>query len=42
MAIATRTEFIKYCYRSLGATVVEINVDDDLIKWILRVKHGNY
>ena len=25
----TRAEFIAYCKRSLGAPVVEINVDDD-------------
>jgi hypothetical protein len=32
MAIATREQFIDYCLRSLGAPVIEINVDPDQIE----------
>ena len=32
MAIATRADFIEYCLRSLGAPVVEVNVDDDQVE----------
>lgn len=29
MPITTRQEFIRYCYRALGAPVIEINIDDE-------------
>jgi hypothetical protein len=32
MPISARTDFVKYCYRALGAPVVEINVDDDQVE----------
>lgn len=31
MSIGNRTQFIEYCLRSLGAPVLEVNIDDDQI-----------
>ena len=41
MAVATRDQLKQYCLRSLGAPVIEVNVDDDQLERYLQKKDGD-